>query len=163
MAMHAREFFAELDLPFTDRAVVGDTYYATPVPGGLLRLRIDFARTQYDSEYSGLRLALIHQELGTLDTGILRFDDHKTFDHRDARRGRTPGQSGYALVREFRERPDWVPWEGAHINGLRDAIEQYSAVWFPGAWPAPAPSRAVGRTAHQAPSLSTAKTSSRKR
>ncbi|TVZ77994.1 hypothetical protein FB157_13618 [Streptomyces sp. BK340] len=65
--MHAREFFAELELPFADRAVVGDTYYATPIPGAPLRLRIDFSPTQWANEYAGLRLATLHQDRGELD------------------------------------------------------------------------------------------------
>ncbi|OYP14846.1 hypothetical protein CFC35_10285 [Streptomyces sp. FBKL.4005] len=153
MAMHAREFFAELELPFADSAVVGDTYYATPIPGGPLRLRIDFSPTQWANEYAGLRLATLHQDRGELDVTVLRFADHKTFDHRDSTRGLQPHNSGYGTFKEFKDRPDWVPWEGAHTNGLRDAIEQYSAVWFPGTWPAPAPSRATGRTAQLVPSL----------
>lgn len=34
MPMYAREFFAELNLPFADATVVGNTYYATPRPRG---------------------------------------------------------------------------------------------------------------------------------
>ncbi|WSQ12929.1 hypothetical protein OG604_37050 [Streptomyces sp. NBC_01231] len=139
MALYAREFFMEqLKLPFTEARVVGSIYYATPVPGGALRLRIDFARTIRADEYNGLRLAAIHQDRGELGAAVLRFEDHKTFDHRDAAQGRSLGAPGYATVREFRERPDWVPWEGAHTNRLRDAIEQYASVWFPGSWPPPA-------------------------
>ncbi|MEU3299757.1 hypothetical protein ABZ729_08035 [Streptomyces sp. NPDC006678] len=149
MSMHAREFYAELGLPFADRAVVGTTYYATPAPGDPLRLRVDFCRTIRADEYDGLRLATIHEDRGELDVAILRFEDHRTFEHRDATQGRGPSHSGYGTFQEFRNRPDWVPWEGAHTNGLRDAIEQYTAVWFPGAWQASAPNRAAGRNAHK--------------
>ncbi|MEU9397841.1 hypothetical protein AB0D86_48720 [Streptomyces sp. NPDC048324] len=151
MALYAREFFMEhLKLPFTEAGVVGSTYYATPVPGGPLRLRIDFARTIRADEYNGLRLATIHQDRGELDAAVLRFEDHKTFDHRDASQGRSPRESGYGTFQEFRDRPDWVPWERAHTGGLRNAIEQYVSVWFPGAWKTPAPTRAAGRTAGKA-------------
>jgi hypothetical protein len=141
-----------LRLPFADAAVIGDTYFAAPVPGGPLRLRIDFSRTVRVGEYDGLRLATIHQDRGELDAVVLRFEDHKTFEHRDAARGRTPQDSGYGTFHEFRNRPDWVPWEGAHTHGLRDAIEQYASVWVPGAWKTTTPSRASGRTNHKPPS-----------
>lgn len=143
--MYAREFFDQMGLPFADCAVVGTTYYATPVPDGPLRLRIDFCRTIRANEYDGLRVATIHPEQGELDAAVLRFDDHKTFNHRDATLGRTPQESGYGTFQEFRDRPDWVPWEGALTSGLRDAIEQYTAVWFPGAWTGSVPGRAAGR------------------
>ncbi|MFI5795943.1 hypothetical protein [Streptomyces sp. NPDC051677] len=164
MALYAREFFMEhLKLPFTEAGVVGSTYYATPVPGGPLRLRIDFARTIRADEYNGLRLATIHQDRGELDAAVLRFEDHKTFDHRDASQGRSPRESGYGTFQEFRDRPDWVPWEHAHTDGLRNAIEQYVSVWFPGAWKTPAPSRTSGRTARKAPSPPTARSGTRSR
>ncbi|CAM5572014.1 Prealbumin-like fold domain-containing protein OS=Streptomyces aurantiogriseus OX=66870 GN=GCM10010251_59860 PE=4 SV=1 [Streptomyces aurantiogriseus] len=58
MALYAREFFMEhLKLPFADAAVVGNTYYATPTPGGPLRLRIDFARTIRADEYTNAKTA----------------------------------------------------------------------------------------------------------
>ncbi|GGS93118.1 hypothetical protein [Streptomyces chromofuscus] len=162
MALYAREFFMEhLKLPLADAAVVGNTYYAMPTPGGPLRLRIDFARTIRADEYDGLRLATMHQDTGELDAVALRFEDHKTFDHRDAARGRSPRESGYGTIYEFRDRPDWVPWEGAHTSGLRAAIEQYTSVWFPGAWKTPAPSRTSGRTARKVPSPPTARGGSR--
>ncbi|MGX4693765.1 hypothetical protein [Streptomyces sp. JNUCC 63] len=164
MALHAREFFMEhLKLPFVDAAVVGNAYFATPVPGGPLRLRIDFARTIRAGEYDGLRLATIHQDRGELDAVSLRFEEHKTFDHRDATRGCSPQESGYGTIYEFRDRPDWVPWQGAHTNGLRDAIEQYASVWFPGAWKASAPPRAPGRTARKAPAPPATRNGSRSR
>ncbi|MEV5878028.1 hypothetical protein AB0L75_28145 [Streptomyces sp. NPDC052101] len=151
MALHARKFFVELKLPFTDSAVIGDVYYAIPMPGGPLRLRIDFSPTIYAGGYDGLRIAAIHQDRGELDATILWFTEYKTFDHRDSTQGRNPHNSGYGTFREFRDRPDWVPWNGAHTNALRDAIEQYTCVWFPGAWKASSPRRAVGRTTQNAP------------
>ncbi|MEU5833053.1 hypothetical protein ABZ820_05090 [Streptomyces diacarni] len=151
MAMYARRFYDELGLPFPDSVVVGTTYYANPIPGGPLRLRIDFCRTIRVDEYGGLRLATLHQVSGELDTAILRFEDHHTFDHRDARHGRTPQHSGYGTFTESRDRPDSVPWEGAYTEGLRDAIEQYTAIWFPGTSETSAPGRAAGRAARPAP------------
>jgi hypothetical protein len=151
MALHAREFFADLALPFTESSVVGNTYYATPDQGGLLRLRIDFAQTIRADVYNGLRLAVIHPDRGELDATVLRFDDHNTFDHRDAAQGRSPGTAGHGRIQEFRDHPDIVPWRGAHTSGLRDAIEHYSAVWFPGAWKALARARTPGKPAPKAP------------
>jgi hypothetical protein len=110
-------------------------------------LRIDFARTIRADEYDGLRPTTMHQDTGELDAVALRFEDHKTFDHRNAARGRSPRESGYGTIYEFRDRPDWAPWEGAHSGGLRAAIEQYPSVWFPSVWKRPAPSRPSGRTA----------------
>ncbi|MGW2646819.1 hypothetical protein ACWC2T_18305 [Streptomyces sp. NPDC001393] len=163
MALHAREFFMEhLKLPFTEATVVGATFYAAPTSGPL-RLRIDFSPTIRAGEYDGLRLATLHQDCGQLDTVVLRFEDHKTFDHRDATQGRAPQNSGYGTFKEFRDRPDWVPWQGAHTAGLREAIEQYTTVWFPGAWTASAPSRTVGRTARKAPSPPPSRSGSRTR
>ncbi|MER6151586.1 hypothetical protein [Streptomyces hirsutus] len=164
MVLHAREFFMEhLKLPFAEAAVVGNTYYAVPVPGTPLRLRIDFARTIRADEYDGLRLTTIHQDRGELDAVALRFEDHKTFDHRDAARGRSPRDSGYGTIHEFRDRPDWVPWEGAHTNGLRDAIEQYASAWFPGAWKMPASCHAASRNPQRIPSPPEARSGSRTR
>ncbi|MFD9967710.1 hypothetical protein ACFWYA_05925 [Streptomyces sp. NPDC059011] len=152
MALFADEFFVDhLKLPFAEAAVIGNTYYATPVPGSPLRLRIDFAGTIRSGEYDGLRLVTLHQERGELDVVILRFEDHKTFDHRDAVQGRSPRQSGYGTFHEFRDRPDWVPWEGAHTGGLREAIERYASVWFPGDRRTTASSPALGRTSRMAP------------
>ncbi|KUO04577.1 hypothetical protein [Streptomyces caeruleatus] len=164
MALYAREFFMEhLKLPFTEATVVGNTYLAAPIPGGPLRLRIAFSRAFVADTYGGLRLAAIHQDRGELDAVALRFEDHKTFDHRDATLGRRPGQSGYSTIYEHRDRPDLVPWKGAHTIGLRDAIEQYTAVWFPGAWTVSAPSRDRGRTAHTAPAVPVARSGTRAR
>ncbi|MEU3553341.1 hypothetical protein [Streptomyces fragilis] len=152
MAMHARAFFLEhLRLPFSDATVVGNTYYAAPQPDSPLRLRISFARTIRADEYEGIRLTVLHAERGELDAVTLLFQDHHTFDHRDAAQGRRPTESGYATINEFKDRPDWVPWKDAHTNRLRDAIEQYAAVWFPAARAATAPTSAANRTAHHTP------------
>ncbi|MFE0087691.1 hypothetical protein [Streptomyces sp. NPDC058991] len=164
MALFTDEFFVDhLKIPFAEAAVVGNAYYATPVPGSPLRLRIDFTGTIRAGEYDGLRLATIHQDRGELDAVKLRFEDHKTFDHRDATQGRSPRQAGYGTFHEFRDRPDWVPWEGAHTGGLREAIEQYASVWFPGAWKTTASSRAPGRSAHKVPVPPPAHSGSRSR
>ncbi|NYV73315.1 hypothetical protein [Streptomyces sp. UH6] len=147
MAMHAQTFFLDhLRLPFRDAVIVGSSFYAVPESDSPLRLRITFARTICADEYEGLRLTVLHTDRGELDAVTLRFEDHHTFDHRDASRGRRPNESGYATIREFRDSPDWVPWKGAHTNRLRDAIEQYATVWFPATKATTAPSP----TAHRA-------------
>jgi hypothetical protein len=164
LALYAREFFMEhLKLPFTDATVVGDTYFAIPVSGGPLRLRIDFSRAIVADTYGGLRLATVHQDKGELDAVVLRFEDHKTFDHRDATLGRRPRQVGYGTIYVHRDRPDLVPWKSAHTFGLRDAIEQYAQVWFPGAWSAASPSRPAARTARRTAALSSSPASGRTR
>ncbi len=71
MSLQAREFFAELCLPFRVHAVVGDTYYATPIPGTPLRLRIDFNATIHADTYGGLRLAVLHPDRGEIDAVAL--------------------------------------------------------------------------------------------
>jgi hypothetical protein len=153
MAMHAQTFFRDhLRLPFRDAVIVGNSYYATPQPDSPLRLRITFARDAVRAdEYEGLRLTVLHADRGELDAVTLRFEDHHTFDHRDASRGRRPNESGYATIREFRDSPDWVPWKGAHTNRLRAAIEQYATVWFPATKATTAPSATAHRTSHNTP------------
>ncbi|MEU7148703.1 hypothetical protein AB0B15_11790 [Streptomyces sp. NPDC045456] len=148
MPLQAPEFFTELCLPFTDSSVVGNTYYATPAPGTPLRLRIDFHGTIRADTYGGLRLAIIHADRGEIDTVALSFVDHGTFHRRDEAHNISANDSRYGTF-DKDHRPGQPPWEGAVTTGLRDAIERYSAVWFPGAWPASAPDRAAGRTAHQ--------------
>lgn len=151
MSLHAPEFFAELCLPFHDGTVVGSTYYATPDRHVPLRLRIDFSRTIDAHTYGGLRVAVIHPDRGEIDAVALNFLDHGTFHRRDEARNTRPNTRLYGTI-DTSLRPGRPPWEGAVTTGLRDAIEQYTAVWFPGAWTAPAPSRTAGRTAHTAPS-----------
>lgn len=129
MVLHAREFFAELELPFADSAVVGDTYYATPIPDGRLRLRINFSPTQMGQRVR--RPAARHPPPGPRRT---RRHHPPVRRAQDVRSPRLHARSSTAQL-GLRHRPDWVPWKGAHTNGLRDAIEQYSAVWFPDASP----------------------------
>lgn len=76
----------------------------------------------------------------------LSFADHGTFRRRDEAHGTPANTKGYGTFDTY-HRPGQPPWEGAVTNGLRDAIEQYTAVWFPGAWTTAAPRR----TAHQTP------------
>ena len=140
MSLQAPEFFAELCLPFHHSTVVGNTYFAVPVPDTPLRLRIDFSRTIYADTYGGLRLAVVHPDRGEIDVVALGFVDHGTFHRRDEANNTSPNASGYGTFNKY-HRPGRPPWDGAVTTGLRDAIEQYSAVWFPGAWTAPAPSR----------------------
>ncbi|MFJ9667688.1 hypothetical protein ACIRPP_24255 [Streptomyces sp. NPDC101219] len=148
MSLHAAEFFAELCLPF-DYAVVGATYFAAPVPGAPLRLRIDFTAIIHADTYDGLRVAVIHPDRGEIDAVALSFLDHGTFHRRDEANNTRPNTKQYGTFSTYRH-PGRPPWEGAVTTGLRDAIEQYTAVWFPGAWAASTPSRAAGRSAHRA-------------
>ncbi|MFF7476821.1 hypothetical protein [Streptomyces sp. NPDC008092] len=150
MSLQAPEFFAELFLPFHDHTVVGNTYFATPVPGQPLRLRISFTGTIHADTYGGLRLAVIHRDRGEIDAVALSFLHHGTFHRRDEATNTPPNTKQYATFGTY-HRPGRPPWEGAVTTGLRDAIEQYTAVWFPGAWNTSAPSRAAGRSAQPAP------------
>ncbi len=150
MPLQAAEFFAELCLPFHDFAVVGATYFAVPVPGAPLRLRIDFTATIHADTYGGLRVAVIHPDRGEIDAVALSFLDHGTFHRRDEAHNTQPNAKQYSTFRTYRY-PGRPPWEGAVTTGLRDAIEQYTAVWFPGAWAASTPNRTAGRSAHRAP------------
>ncbi|AVV45308.1 MULTISPECIES: hypothetical protein [Streptomyces] len=150
MSLQAPEFFAELCLPFHNSTVVGNTYFAAPVPGTPLRLRIDFTGTIHADTYGGLRLAVVHPARGEIDAVALSFLDHGTFHRRDEATNTRPNTKQHGTFDKY-HRPGRPPWEGAVTTGLRDAIEQYTAVWFPGAWTASAPSRAAGRTAQTAP------------
>ena len=163
MPLHAREFFTELGLPFTDGStVVGNTYYATPTPDSPLRLRIDFSGTITADEYGGLRLAIIHPDQGELDALALSFADHDTFRRRDEARELHSSFSGYGTFNLYC-RAGEMPWQGADTTGLRGAIEQYTPVWFPGAWLASAPYRAAGPAAHKTPVPPTNRSSGRAR
>ncbi|MCZ4102380.1 hypothetical protein [Streptomyces sp. H39-C1] len=150
MSLQAAEFYAVLCLPFHNSTVVGNTYYATPVPGAPLTLRISFTTTIHANTYGGLRLAVLHPDRGEIDAVALTFVDHGTFHRRDEARNASPNSKQYGTFDTY-HRAGRPPWEGAVTTGLRDAIEQYAAVWFPGAWASSAPSRAAGRHAHMAP------------
>lgn len=141
----AAEFFAELCLPFHDHTVVGNTYFAAPLPGTPLRLRITFSETIYADTYGGLRLAVVHADRGEIDAVALSFLDHGTFGRRDEATNTRPNTSGYGVFDKYR-RAGRPPWDGAVTTGLRDAIEQYTAVWFPGAWSAFASRRKASQT-----------------
>ncbi|MGW1234727.1 hypothetical protein [Streptomyces californicus] len=154
MPLQAAEFFAELCLPFHDHTVVGNTYFAAPVPGAPLRLRIDFAETFHADTYGGLRVAVVHPDRGETDAVVLSFLDHGTFHRRDEATNRRPNTKHYATFDES-HLPGRPPWHGAVTTGLRDAIEKYTAVWFPGAWAAQRQSRAIG---HAVPMASGAPT-----
>ncbi|MEU5083764.1 MULTISPECIES: hypothetical protein [Streptomyces] len=129
MPLYAKQFFTE-QLRLTDGTVIGDSYYSAPTPGSPLRLRIDFARTIRVGEYDGLRLQILHTEQGVLDSLILTFAAHGTLRSRDDALDRHPGDDGYAVIRDWSER-DEPPWQGAATTKLRQAIEQYTALWFP--------------------------------
>ncbi|MBQ0855453.1 hypothetical protein J8N05_45625 [Streptomyces sp. BH-SS-21] len=162
MSLQASEFYAELYLPFLDHAVVGNTYFAAPVPGTPLRLRIDFSRTIYANTYGGLRLAVVHPDRGEIDAVTLSFVDHGTFHRRDEAANTHPNTKQYGTFGTYRPtgRP---PWDGAVTNGLRDAIEQYSTVWFPGAWTASAPGRGAAHAAAPSRAVAVARSGTRAR
>ncbi|MDX3308070.1 hypothetical protein P1S61_02905 [Streptomyces sp. ME08-AFT2] len=162
MSLQAPEFFAELCLPFHDSTVVGNTYFAAPAPGAPLRLRIDFTRTIHADTYGGLRAAIVHPERGEIDAVALSFVDHGTFHRRDEATNTRPDSKQYGTFDRY-HRPGRPPWDGAVTTGLRDAIEQYIAVWFPGAWTASMPSRAAGRTAHTSPAVPVTRSGARAR
>jgi hypothetical protein len=162
LSLQAPEFFAELCLPFHDCTVVGNTYFAAPVPGAPLRLRIDFTRTIHADTYGGLRLAVVHPDHGEIDGVALSFLDHGTFHRRDEATNTRPNTKQHGTFDKY-HRPGGPPWEGAVTTGLRDAIEQYTAVWFPGAWTASAPSRAAGPTAHTSPAMPVTRSGARAR
>ncbi|MGC0405314.1 hypothetical protein RKD27_007958 [Streptomyces sp. SAI-126] len=162
MALQAPEFFAELCLPFHDSTVVGNTYFAAPIPDTPLRLRIDFTKTIHADTYGGLRLALVHSDRGEIDAVTLSFVDHGTFHRRDEAHNTRVNTKQDGTFSTY-HRPGQPPWEGAVTTGLRDAIEQYTAVWFPGAWAASPPSRPACRTAHPAPARPSARASGRAR
>ncbi|MEU6230332.1 hypothetical protein [Streptomyces sp. NPDC047042] len=164
MSLHAQQFFTEhLTLPFTESTVVGNTYYATPLPNSVLRLRIDFSRTIRENEYDGLRLAVVHPEKGDVDAVVLTFDEHDTFTRRDAAREVQPGYSGYARILDLRHHNRQPPWHGADVSGLRAAIEQYTQIWFPGSWKTTARTRPAARTARNIPAAQASPTGTRTR
>jgi hypothetical protein len=150
LPLQAVEFFAELCLPFHEHTIVGNTYFAVPVPGAPLRLRIDFTRTIHADTYGGLRVAVVHPERGEIDAVALNFVDHQTFHRRDEATNTRPNTKQYGTFNTC-HRAGRPPWDGAVTTGLRDAIEQYTAVWFPGAWAASSPKRTAGRTPYSTP------------
>ncbi|MFF7050142.1 hypothetical protein ACFY94_17455 [Streptomyces griseorubiginosus] len=147
---------------FHDSTVVGNTYLAAPTPGAHLRLRIDFTRTIHADTYGGLRLAVVHPDRGEIDAVSLSFLDHGTFHRRDVASNRPLNNSTHGTFNKY-HRAGQPPWEGAEFTGLRDAIEQYTAVWFPGAWAASSPGRAANRGTHTASAPPTARGGARTR
>ena len=83
----------------------------------------------------GLRLAVLHPDRGEIDAVSLGFVEHGTFHHRDEAANTRPNTKRYGTFDTYC-RLGLPPWEGAVTTGLRDAIEQYTAIWFPGAWTA---------------------------
>ncbi|KUN40423.1 hypothetical protein AQJ30_07170 [Streptomyces longwoodensis] len=160
MSLRAPEFFAELRLPFPSGTAVGNTYYATPIADAPLRLQISFTDTMYRNTYGGLRLTVMHVDRGKIDAVALSFADHGTF-HR--RKGALHHRNMPDTFNITLAKPGQPPWEGADTTGLRDAIQRYAAVWFPGAWTESAPSRAAGRTARPALTLPAARSGTRAR
>ncbi|MFD6989346.1 hypothetical protein [Streptomyces sp. NPDC059943] len=151
MPLHTKQFFDDvLQLPF-EGTVVGDAYFAT-FRDSPLKLRIDFAPTITAGEYGGLRLMVIHPGWGSMDTTILSFADHATFTDRDARLDIPPGRGDYGTFRDWHAHRREPPWKGADGTELRQAVEKYATVWFPGSTGHPsAPSRAAGPAAHTLP------------
>ncbi|QNT91879.1 hypothetical protein HEP81_01550 [Streptomyces griseofuscus] len=141
---------------------MGNTYLAAPTPGTHLRLRIDFTRTIYADTYGGLRLAVVHPDRGEIDAVTLSFLDHGTFHRRDVASNRPLNSSDHGTFSKY-HRPGQPPWEGAEFTGVRDAIERYTAVWFPGAWAASAPGWAANRSTHTVPALPAARGGARTR
>ncbi|MFF4583185.1 hypothetical protein ACFY15_33160 [Streptomyces sp. NPDC001373] len=135
MALFTEQLFADhLTLPYPEAAVVGDAYYAAPVPDLPLRLRIDFAPTIYAGRYDGLRLQVVHLEQGRIDTAVLRFAEYGAFEVRDRRRDKKPGQDGYGTFTDWTH-SEHAPWVGINVTRLRAAIDQYVRLWIPGAPP----------------------------
>ncbi|MFJ5546726.1 hypothetical protein [Streptomyces sp. NPDC093225] len=93
-------------------------------------MRIDFRRTIRQGEYDGLQLTVLHADNGTLDTAGLAFADHGTFTERDTARGSAPGRDGYARIRDWHSNSH-VPWRGADLTGLRQAVSAYATLWTP--------------------------------
>ncbi|MEV6807738.1 hypothetical protein [Streptomyces sp. NPDC051132] len=142
MALYAQQFFTG-QLQLTGGTVIGDSYYCAPTAGSPLRLRIDFARTIRAGEYDGLRLQTLHAEQGVLDSLVLTFAAHDTFRSRDDALHRKPGDDGYAVIRDWRGYDP--PWQGVATTKLRQAIEQYTTLWFP------QPAKRQPKQSHDAP------------
>lgn len=102
MPLQAAEFFTELCLPFHGHTVVGNTYFAVPVPGAPLRLRINFTRTIHADTYGGLRVAVIHPDRGEIDAVTLSFVDHGTFHRRDEATNTRPNTKQYGTFDTYR-------------------------------------------------------------
>lgn len=165
MPLLVKKFFDDvLALPFGNHEVIGNSYYAAPQSGSVLRLRIDFAPTIRYGEYDGLRLRVIHPDQGVVDTAILPFAEHGTFTRRDATRDLGAGRDGYAVFRDWNSaRTGEPPWTGAEGAGLREAIQQYVRIWFPGTWAATAPARPPAHTARNMPTTPVRTSSARSR
>jgi hypothetical protein len=79
--------------------------------------------------YSGLHLAVIHPDNGTIDSHHLAFADHGTFTTRDER---------LHEQRLFSLKPGTIrdgslevpPWKEGDFTGLQEAVAQYVRMWF---------------------------------
>ncbi|MFM9536943.1 hypothetical protein [Streptomyces turgidiscabies] len=98
-----------------------------------------------------------------MDAVVLAFDEHGTFTRRDAAREDQPGYSGYARILDLRGHNRQPPWTGAEVGGLLAAIEQYTQVWFPGAWTTTARSRPAACTVQKVPAAPASPTATRTR
>ncbi|MFF9778650.1 hypothetical protein ACF1HJ_34010 [Streptomyces sp. NPDC013978] len=88
------------------------------------------------------------------------FVEHGTFHRRDEATNARPNTKRYGTF-DTCCRPGRPPWEGAVTTRLRDAIEQYIAVWFPGAEVAFTPKLTVDRTPRSTPAPLATRTSAR--
>ncbi|MFF0740560.1 hypothetical protein ACFYVL_09170 [Streptomyces sp. NPDC004111] len=158
MSLQAREFFAELGLPFRG-TTVGNTHYVNPGAGSPLRLKISFTDTRYRNTYGGLLLTLTHVDRGQLDSVALSFADHGTFTLEDSLRRRNIADT-FNVTLAGAGQPAWA---GADTTGLSDAIERYASTWFPGEGIAPAPLRAPSRAPHTTPAPPAARQGARAR
>ena len=68
-------------------------------------------------------------------------------DRRDEATNTRPNTKQYGTFDAY-HRPGRPPWDGAVTTGLRDAVEQCTAVWLSSARAASAPSRPAGRAVH---------------
>ncbi|MFJ9551266.1 hypothetical protein [Streptomyces erythrochromogenes] len=132
MALSPNAFFTqELALAFDNGAVVGNSYYAAPVPESPLLLRISFQSTIRQGEYGGLRLSMVHADRGPIDEIVLSFADHGTFRARDRAAGRTDRSDGYGVFRDFTPRASGpAPWAGGDWTRLKAAVTRYADLWF---------------------------------
>lgn len=95
-------------------------------------------------------MAVVHPDRGETDAVMLSFLDHGTFHRRDEATDRRPTTKHYATFDKY-DLPGRPPWGGAVTTGLRDAIERYATVWFPGAWAARRQALAIDCTVHRTP------------
>ncbi|WP_049580606.1 hypothetical protein [Streptomyces sp. SBT349] len=97
-------FRCALPLALPDAVVVGQSLYARPTQGTLLRLRIDLVCGGLPAEWDALRLNVIHPNKGRVDEALLFFSHHGT-------------SAGHLAL-------------NVHQRELSKALENYVAFWF---------------------------------